>query len=62
VDNCSVRLVKFKNRTKGTIPTLHEALKLCKELNLKVFLDVKALLYVAKVMANRNIFGFVTMQ
>ena len=41
--------VKFKHRTKSTICTLHEALELCKELNLRVFLDVKTLLYVSKV-------------
>ena len=41
--------VTFMTRTKGTICTLHEALGVCKELNLRVFLDVKTLLCVSKV-------------
>ena len=41
--------VTFLTRTEGSICTLHEALEVCKELNLRVFLDVKTLMCVFKV-------------
>ena len=41
--------VEVYDRTKGTISTLHEALELCKELNLSVILDVKTWFRVIKV-------------